>query len=49
MRGTANFCGTKEKRRKNEERILMVKKANAFFYMDLFSSVFSSFLVLVLQ
>jgi hypothetical protein len=27
----AYFCGTKEKRGKNEERISMGKKANAFF------------------
>jgi hypothetical protein len=29
---TADFCDMKEKRGKNEERILMVKKANAFFF-----------------
>jgi len=28
----SDFCGTKEKRGKNEERISMVKKANAFFF-----------------
>jgi hypothetical protein len=28
----AYFCGTKEKRGKNEERISMGKKANAFFF-----------------
>jgi len=33
MRGrAADFCGTKEKRGKNEERISMKKKANAFFF-----------------
>jgi len=32
MRGrAADFCGTKEKRGKKEERISMMKKANAFF------------------
>jgi hypothetical protein len=33
MRGrAADFCGTKEKRGKKEERISMMKKANAFFF-----------------
>jgi len=33
MKGrAADFCGTKEKRGKKEERISMVKKANAFFF-----------------
>jgi len=27
-----DFCGTREKRERNEERILMGKKANAFFF-----------------
>jgi hypothetical protein len=27
-----DFCGTREKRERNEERILMRKKANAFFF-----------------
>jgi len=29
---TADFCGTKKKRGKKEERISMGKKANAFFF-----------------
>jgi hypothetical protein len=33
MRGrAADFCGTKKKRGKKEERISMGKKANAFFF-----------------
>jgi hypothetical protein len=32
MGRAADFCGTKEKREKNERMISMVKKANAFFY-----------------
>jgi len=28
----ADFCGTREKRERNEERILMGKKAKAFFF-----------------
>jgi hypothetical protein len=31
MGRTTNFCGTKEKREKNERMISMGKKANAFF------------------
>jgi hypothetical protein len=31
-RRAADFCGTREKRERNEERILMRKKANAFFF-----------------
>jgi len=35
MRGkAADFCGTKEKRGKNEEKISMWKKANAFFFPE---------------
>jgi hypothetical protein len=32
----ADFCGTREKRERNEERILMGKKANAFFFLRSF-------------
>ncbi|WP_286887418.1 hypothetical protein, partial [Aneurinibacillus sp. UBA3580] len=32
MGRTIDFCGTKEKREKNERMISMWKKANAFFY-----------------
>jgi hypothetical protein len=38
----ADFCGTKERREKNETMISMVKKANAFFFPGS-SFLFSSF------
>jgi hypothetical protein len=40
----ADFCGTKERREKNETMISMRKKANAFFFLRshfLFLSFFS--------
>jgi len=36
MGRTADFCGTKEKREKNERMILMGKRANAFFFLRSF-------------
>jgi hypothetical protein len=36
MRRAADFWGRKEKRGKNEERISMGKKANAFFFLSSF-------------
>jgi hypothetical protein len=38
----ADFCGTREKRERNEERILMVKKAKAFFFLRSFFLPLSS-------
>jgi hypothetical protein len=36
MRRAADFCGTKKKRGKKEERISMGKKAKAFFFLRSF-------------
>jgi hypothetical protein len=45
MGRAADFCGTKEKRGKKEERISMWKKAKTFFFLDFFSSLLPSFFI----